>query len=300
MTWYLGKNNWIQYGFGPTFSKEWDQIHELWIKYRTPDKNSHPILAAINTVNSIVEEYPAPYTLMCSGGVDSQGMMWSWLISGKPFEVVTVRYLVGGVVFNDHDLGELKLFTDRHRIPVRYIDFDIIDFLEHRLKSVSEKYDCDSPQICTYMEMISEITKGTILFSGNFMGMLGGAEINYTVLGLHRYSLLNNNNERAVIPFFFAHDPDLGSAFLPVIQKTTITKEQVYKDAGFPIIPQKKKYNGFEKVKEYYDQFTDRVTVKDRLRYSNQPSKRVFDLLFRYPLHVGRGKSFIQPFEIFE
>jgi hypothetical protein len=66
--------------------------------------------------------------------------------------------------------------------------------------------------------------------------------------------------------------------------------------AGFPIISQNKKYNGFEQIKAYYEQFKYRVSTKTRLKHADKISKDVFDLLFRYPFWVGGcGKTTVVP-----
>ena len=57
-----------------------------------------------------------------------------------------------------------------------------------------------------------------------------------------------------------------------------------FKQAGFPVIPQQNKFSGFEKIKDYYDKVPNLVTLKDRLQYANKPSKRAFDIAFRYKL----------------
>ena len=55
------------------------------------------------------------------------------------------------------------------------------------------------------------------------------------------------------------------------------------------IIRQPEKFNGFENIKKYYDKYFNRVKPIDRLKFASKPSKRVFDLLFRYP-YEGAGK----------
>jgi hypothetical protein len=58
-----------------------------------------------------------------------------------------------------------------------------------------------------------------------------------------------------------------------------------YLESGFPVIAQTEKLTGFEKVKDYYDKhYANLVTVRHRLQLlSNNPSRRVFDLLLRHP-----------------
>jgi hypothetical protein len=88
-----------------------------------------------------------------------------------------------------------------------------------------------------------------------------------------------------VIPSFFLHNPKLAYSFINNnLCLDSDEPEDVYLKAGFLIAKPIKKYNGFEEIKEYYDQFSDRVLAKNKFLYSAKPSKRVFDMLFRYPL----------------
>ena len=62
-------------------------------------------------------------------------------------------------------------------------------------------------------------------------------------------------------------------------------KIQFYTSLNIPIIPQLKKQTGFEVIKDYYDTRKDLVVPpKMRIKYASMPSKRKFDLLFRYML----------------
>jgi hypothetical protein len=58
-----------------------------------------------------------------------------------------------------------------------------------------------------------------------------------------------------------------------------------------PVIPQDNKYTGFERVKEFYDQYHSKIPKSVKLKYASRPSKRAYDLLFRYPLEEKYGYS---------
>jgi hypothetical protein len=295
--WLMGNNEWINYGWGESLTEEWKPYSVLNINYKVTPHTLSAIDAAVETITDIVKNYPAPYILMCSGGVDSQAMIWSWLQSKIPFTIMSVRYVSNGICFNEHDHIQLREFADIHKLDVEWVDFDIIDFLENSLPEYSNNYDCDSPQICTHMKMTEHVEKGTVIFAGNYLGPLGG-EINYTLLGLHRYSLSINTNFKKIIPFFFLHDSRLATAFNSYIPSIHIPNySQIgYKLAGFPVLSQNKKYNGFEQIKAYYEQFKYRVSTKTRLKHADKISKDVFDMLFRYPFWVGGcGKTTILP-----
>jgi hypothetical protein len=293
--WSLGHANWIKYGWGKTFENSQQNHNTVHIDYRdyipAVEKIS-TIDAAFLTIDLITKTYPAPYTLMCSGGEDSQAMLWAWKLSGVPFKVVSIRYVSSGIFFNEHDLATLYQFVEKNKIDVQYYDFDIIDFLENDHHNIATKFSCGSPQISTYIKMTELVKIGTILFSGNFIvdtDQTNLGVINWIHLSMHRYSIFlkETNATRQLIPFFFLHHPKLAYGFLP----RTPSKFDRYKKNGFEIIPIKKQ-NGFERVKEYYDQYKDRISAQDRLKYANMLSKRVMDLLFRYPYGINNTNTY--------
>jgi hypothetical protein len=285
--WQLGSDNWISYGYGPSLSSDKsvtnDDIYIDFSKYEIPPTHVPAQDAAVIAVNDIINSYPGPYTLMCSGGVDSQSMIWCWVLSKVPFNIVSVRYVSNGVCFNEYDLEGLGVFAEANNLTVTYVDFDIINFLENDLVEISKKYDCNSPQFCTHIKMSECVTEGTLMFSGNYINRAFG--ISYTMLGLHRYAIAARTLTRAIIPSFFLHNPILAFSFTYNVPYSVERPADVYKSACFPVIPPVKKYNGFEQIKNYYDKYTARVSGRTKLMYASKPSNRIFDLLFRYPLH---------------
>lgn len=291
--WTMGADNWIRYGWGTSMKNEWHPGAKLVVDFSRYDpkiNEAASIDAAVLAVRDITETFPAPYTLMCSGGIDSQAMIWAWHMAKVPFNIVSVKYISDDIFFNDYDLVQLGEFCSRHNFQVDYKDFDLIPFLENELSKVASTNDCDSPQICTYIKMTELVPEGTLCFSGNFLlGRMTPGGFNYTLLGLHRYALLSKTATRAIIPFFFLHHPILATSFNQFSAYRLV--DSLYQRAGYPVIPQASKFNGFEKIKEFYDKFTERVSAFDRLRFSAKPSKRVFDLLFRYP-YEGVGDRY--------
>lgn len=294
--WSLGHDNWVNYGWDKTFSKTKEKQNKLHVDYRNYVPSVEKIStidAALLTIDLITKTYPAPYTLMCSGGEDSQAMLWAWKLSGVPFNVVSVRYVTDGVFYNEHDLATLLQFVEKNNIVVQYYDFDVIDFLENGHHDIATKFDCASPQISTYIKMTELVKTGTILFSGNSIKNATNTKmgvINWILLSMHRYSLFlkETNADRQLIPFFFLHHPKLAYGFQPHLIKH---KYDAYVKNGFEIIPIKKQ-NGFERIKEHYDQYKNRVSVADRLKYNTMPSNRVMDLLFRYPYGINNTTTY--------
>lgn len=276
--------NWIKFGWGAGFSPKFDSQSRFYVDVSNAIYSKENLLeVSAKVIADIASKYPPPYYLMVSGGIDSQALLWCWINSGVPFIPVSVRYIGAPEykeILNQHDLEELEKFSSQHGINVSYIDFDIVNFLENKLKEYAIKYQCTSPQICTHMKISELVDKGTAIFSGNF---LLGFSYTYTILGLKRYA---DNSERSCIPFFFLHDRKLaGLRNRTDYGEGYEGKVEFYHDLGIPVIPQNGKQTGFETIKDYYDTRTDLViSTTEKLRFMNMPSKRKFDLLFRYRL----------------
>lgn len=276
-------------GWGSDMSPTFDPDLPMIMDFSDCQPNDTlPIHAAVNSVRAISEQYPGPYTLMVSGGVDSQAMIYAWIKSGVPFKLVSVIYHdPHGRPMNLYDLADLKAYAEYYSLEVEYKTFQLIGFLEKELPKYVETYRCTSPQICTHMKMSETITAGTVLYSGNYY--FTGPLVNYTIMGLHRYVVATG---RDIIPFFFMHDPELVGSFYrftTVINDSIMSADTtyarkciIYTLGGFHIMPQSTKMTGFEKVKDYYDVQPNLVTPRDKLEFAKFPSKRAFDIRFRY------------------
>lgn len=274
--------------------KHWATLDGTDIDFTVTSFNetiNDPLQAAIEAVNNIVENYPPPYNLLASGGIDSQAMIYAWKKSNHPFNVYSFRY---NETYNIHDIQTLPLFCEQEHIPYTIIDFDYFKFLEEEYDSIAKKYQCSSPQISMYIKMSSFFEEGTCIYSGNFLDHVG-ATLSYAVLGLHRFS--KTPEGKNTIPYFFLHTPELAYSInqyginhpstntsSPVRRSSYDNKVNKYRAAGFPIIVQEQQLNGFEKFKEYYDspEYTTR-DVMTRMKWREKPSHRNFDWLFRYP-----------------
>lgn len=277
--------NWVKMGWGISLSQTPSATIPFVMDFSTCVENdTKPFDAAINSIHRITENYPAPFTLMVSGGVDSQAMILAWLGAGVPFSLLSIRYVdKQGEVLNEHDLVTLNAFSTQNNISVKFQDFQIIDFLENELEHYVDEYQCTSPQICTHMRMSELVDQGTVIFSGN--SYTGTPNVNYTILGLWRYAVKTARN---LIPFFFIHDPELVGSFQQLfrsqssINKGYEFKCALYQQAGFDVIPQEYKMTGFESIKARYDTLPELVSSRDKLEFAKYPSRRVFDMKYRY------------------
>jgi hypothetical protein len=239
--------------------------------------------AALNAIEYIHKNYPPPYTLCLSGGVDSQAMLYVWIISKREFNTYVGVY---NNKLNWYDVNTLDIFKNIHNININYEFFNLFNFLNYEHDIYAKKYLCGSPQFTSYMKFADIINKGTVIYSGNFIERAGSLPISTNAFGLYHYSILS---EQSIVPFFFCETEELAKAFQltdyiknfadPYMQKILL-----YQTNGFPVIPQVKKYNGFEAVKEYFDDeiFNDNVSAKERiLSKMRNMSQRNFDILYR-------------------
>jgi hypothetical protein len=249
--------------------------------------------AAIFTIDYIHNNYPAPYTLFLSGGIDSQAMLYAWLQSGKKFNTFSGIY---NFDLNLHDLENLKIVSNFWKTDINYQHFNFFKFLYEEYDMYAKSYRCPSPHICGYMKMSEMIKDGTAIFSGNFI--YNNMFVDRNNFGLYKFAKIT---KRPIVPFFFAETEELAYGFdYPEYGKIDSYKHKVeiYQNNGFPVIPQTNKSTGFEKMKEYYDINFDNP-CKNKLEYhltAKQRSTRIFDLLYRnkYESMFGRDKYFLQ------
>lgn len=260
--------------------------------------NRLPIDIAVDTVKKITERYPPPYTLFASGGVDSQACIYSWIKAGVDFKVIFVKYEND---FNEHDFVELESFKKIYDFDLEILDFNVIKFLTSDLEKYVLKYKCISPMVCTHFAMSEMISEGTVVFSGNY-ALPNSPKISLVDMAWFNYKNISGRN---IVPSFFMEDPELVFSFHKIhvdvenkvnndpeydisirIHNRSLwlykIKYMTYQEAGFPVIPQDIKLTGFEKIKDYCD-VNFPTTVNERLKYGSMPSKRAFEIKFRYP-----------------
>jgi hypothetical protein len=272
----------------------WYKIYENnTIDFSTDNTLVNILDAAKITVDHIIKNYPPPYNIMVSGGIDSQAMLYSWKLFGKDYIPTAVMY---NDYLNEHDLVTLDTFSQEQNISIEYLKFDLLKFYETEYDTLCEKYKCRSPHFGAHLGM-TENLQGTCIFSGDCLGK-NGANIRSNNICMYEAT-----KYRSIVPYFFMHTPEIAYSKVFVASKYKRKKldyadfQQLYQEKaillineGFPIIPQQEKYTGFEKVKDLYDEkYRHLITPKILLKYANKPSKRTYDLLLRYPYEDKYG-----------
>lgn len=246
---------------------------------------SNPLIESHNAIHKICETHPGPYTLLVSGGVDSQALLYAWKTSGVDFSVV--HYSYGDNIEDGKSLSE---FCNIHHIDYAVRSFDVDKFINSdEYIEMAKRYDCASPHILTYMKLLS-MHDETCIMAGNYMNE-HGVSLNWTILGLDRFRQISKQN---FVPFFLCCTPELSYSFYETIQKLSYpsdgssttaypVKVESYNLHGFSVIAQRSKLSGFEALKEKYD--TVKIDFRTKLKWASMPSKRPFDLIFRYGLY---------------
>jgi hypothetical protein len=257
-------------------------------------------LAANKTAKNIHRQFPKPLILCCSGGVDSQAMLHAWHNANIDKSDIKVVSFVYNDNSNDFDLGEVHTLCNTLGFNHEYIPFDLKIFLDSgEYLSYQTKYWTTSPQMAAHMKMTEYFNHGTVIMSGTAGSYLNLRLGNTTILSEYYYAnIVNNISEfKKFIPFFFAHDQHIGTAFYDAYSDNPLPKDsnilndslvdykhkvKIYQISGFPVVPQDIDFSGFEGFKIFYDDV--KLTFKEKLLWgqTENPSRRPFDTLFRY------------------
>lgn len=260
----------------------WYKIDNNIIDLRANFEPKDFITASRDTVNLIMNNYKPPYYILVTGGLDSQVVLYSWKLFGDNYIPTSIRY---NNDFNKHDLVSLEEFSKILDINIEYVNFDVLSFFKN-YKSFANQFRCVSPHFAVHLAF-SHLFDGTVILSGDRL-QLNSANITWENMCLYQA-----RSYRSIVPYFLLHTPQiaysmyhnpvfLSSASSKVNFSQNYLKYLIYKQDGIPVICPKDKFTGFEKIKEYFDN-DQTVDPLDKLRFGNLPSKRNFDLLFRYP-----------------
>jgi hypothetical protein len=280
------KDNWVKSGFGSTF-EDFSKSESFYIDLSTDISKPilQPIDYAIRDANYILDVYPKPISIFLSGGIDSQAMVDAFVRTGRvdEFDVVIFEF---EKEFNDYDVQWAKDFCKNFKIKFRIERFDVVEFHEKEILDWGVRYKNNSPHILTQIKMIS-LLSGTTVLGGNALakddvGMLVGFG-NYSLFGTKRFSEIEQRN---VVGMFLMFSPELVYSFTDIPGELNhIEKARKYISGGFRILVPPEKYHGFELLKDYYNQFPNRIYPNIARYYADKyKSNRIYDHLFRHPL----------------
>ena len=259
------------------------------LKFDPDSLKEYRVNAALNCAATLGEN-PA---LCLSGGVDSQAMIQCWTEAKLKFKVVTLEFNDG---LNAQDVDHASLYCEKHSIELIKIPFNIINFLSRENYDIGIKYKSPSPQLNTHYRLFELLRDqgftgvcagGVSPIKNNTTGEWGtnfeyvcmnfiqfaeiskfpcqGSFLSYDpylawVIGLQTPNSLSYNNEIGI---------GLTQAQRDAIEEIRYSDKLTgYRTSGFDVVPQAKKYTGFELVKTYFEkQSGDGWEFEIRFRY---------------------------------
>lgn len=247
----------MKYQFNP-FVIEYDRVLSI-NDFKTECMFAAQTIAAKNTNNK-------PIVVMMSGGIDSQLVAESMLLSDISFVCVIARLCTrlstGDIIFNEHDYQYAERWCKLHGIEILYCDIDI--FKEAKLISeyaLSSKGF--SPQYACHMYIMKWCKER------GFYYVAGMGEIDI-VLKDGIYHTMDEQREFALYNFCQAHNIEGEFLFwkqnsrltaatleLPTVKKLMERREPkliIHKHGYFSDVfhfEMRNKYTGFEKIQEW-------------------------------------------------
>lgn len=263
------------------------------------------ISASTFTVQEIIKNYPGPFQLCCSGGMDSQAMLWAWgtATNWNP-DIFSVTSFIYDNGCNLDDMEYIQEMCDQYGITRHCVDFPLLDFmLSGECTEYQVKYLTQSPHMATHIKFTEVFDSGTVLFSGELLSdaenMFSGT-VNH--FGFIKYSMDYNqfNSHKKIIPMFFEHNDIIGSAHInnyqdnrseqipeaPRHDQIREIKKHKYNSCGYPVKQQSYKglTSGFNGFKQLYEDVSN-ITIQDKLKHSGSgPSSWAYDVLHRYKI----------------
>ena len=256
------------------------------LKFDTDSLKQYRIDAATRCAETLGNN-PA---LCFSGGVDSQAMLQAWREAKLKFKVFTL-------VFNDNlniqDVAHARHYCSVNNIELIEIPFDVIKFLTRDNFNVGIKYKSRSPHFNVHYEMFDMLRDkgytgvcagGTIPFKN---GDMWGTSFEYNPLNFIQYAQISGFAAQGSFlsfspelcwtitlqtpdswPFRPEYFNDRSMEFINNINASRyIDKLEGFRKTGFDVIPQEKKYTGFELVRDYFEKLTgDGWTFEKRFR----------------------------------
>lgn len=248
--------------------------NEVNVLLHTDDSSIHTTLKeSITHALKNIDHIPA---IPLSGGIDSEIVAMSCIESKLEFWPVVMRYHIDNKIMNEHDISHAIYFCKKNNIRPLYLDLDIQQFFTSgEYLFYAENYCCDSPQLLCHLWMVDQL-KMPYIMAGDIPEMKNGM-LACPPLKYFSYDLFNHKKSRNSISKLFWYNAAIISNILTLHQKVSAIsdsyqrKVQLYRLGGYDIeLRDRKKYTGFEYIKQWYDEKYDGI--------------RTFNSLYRRPL----------------
>lgn len=257
----------------------------------------------IEAANITAESIGDKIALCFSGGVDSQCMVQCFVEAEIPFDLFILKFKNN---LNAQDTDHAVKYCNQFNIKYNIIEIDVLSFLSHHNYDYGMRYQSPSPHFNVHYKLFD------ILRSKGYDGVVAGGNAmfysdvdkkmlpncNQNCFNYITYSKVSGYNCQGNFLSFYPKLTWAISLLSPSIkhyeQDTTskfnkeerdyweykryVQKIQGYKRAGFNILPQNKKYTGFELVKKHLEDKTG--------------DGWTFERLYRHPLERVLAKEY--------
>jgi hypothetical protein len=295
----LTENNWYtwQYGNGPINSR-----HIIDQPFRTNYSKCRESIGnykeeLIKVAKSTIDSFPLEkFTLLFSGGADSEIVLRSYLEVNHPIDVVIYRYE------NDINLYDVSYaVTICNMLGVKYqiIDFNLSKFFENDAERYASLSEIDNPGALPYLKFLENSDNIPILGQGDPWWFREQGN-DYSIKGNWLYgdmelftgtSKLLMSLNKPGIPMWFKWRPGLVMSYTNLkwfkiltndgfIGKCGVssTKLQGYKEV-FPDMIHRYKATGFEKIGSLITEFEDFLSKKNNGLLYRQVCLKTYDEL---------------------
>lgn len=227
-----------------------------------PDSFREECIKVCNKISDYSLKIDRVPTILFSGGLDSEIVIRAFLDSGRPFNVVTNRFLNG---LNAHEITWTEKISQQLGIEITYIDLDILNWLtSNQSLELAKISKCAYSEMLPTMKLIHDVwfnLNGVpVLGNGDFYASLIDQRWQYIefeyIVAWMRYCV--EQNVMSAVNFFqLTPEISLSMALDPLIQDTVMsnrysnlrsTKYKVYKKYWRDIFI-REKYDGAEFIK---------------------------------------------------
>jgi len=218
-----------------------------------------------------------------SGGVDSEVIAEACVREGIEFRPCIMRYMIGGVVMNTHDIQYAELFCEEHDIYPGYYDLEIEEFLDSKeFWNIAKWFYCVSPQLACHLWMLSKLKEFTAVIPGDFMYVANNS-LSVNVFKYNAYDFYLEKSHQRGVAKILSHTPEIIAASIKVQEQIKhksfnsnyLKKCELYKLGGFNVKPRPAKYTGFEEILKYYQK-----------KYNGEHLYDIFNSRYRKPLEA--------------
>jgi len=128
----LSKKNHMIWGYNNVpWTVRTSPYDKFYIEYGTISKTISFRQACIDTaieISDVAKKNNKMPLILFSGGIDSEAIIYSFMLSNRDFEIAHIRYNPG---INNHEYFYVDQFVKKHNLNIKIYDVNVYDFLSN-------------------------------------------------------------------------------------------------------------------------------------------------------------------------